>query len=91
MSAYPNPAPGSATVLYRAITKDGNPGHARLIVYGKNGNKIAELLDGDVPSGEHSLVWACRTDNGTPVAPGVYNLILDGPQGRDVYKLAVIP
>lgn len=91
VSAFPNPAPGTATILYRAETRDGAPGHVRLVVYSKNGNRIAELLDGVVPSGPQTIVWACRTDDGKRVAPGIYNLILDGPRGRDVYKLAVIP
>jgi len=41
--------------------------------------------------GEHALSWPCRSDTGNRVAPGLYNVIVEGPSGRAVTRLAVIP
>lgn len=91
MEGYPNPAKGSVTLSFRAETKDGSPGHARIVVFDMGGHKIAQLLDGTVPSGDQSIQWLCRSDQGTAVAPGIYNVILDAPQGRSVFRVAIVP
>lgn len=91
IEGYPNPARGSVTLRFRAETKDGSPGHVRIVVFDMGGHRIAQLLDGEVPSGEQSLQWLCRSDQGRPVAPGIYNVILDAPSGRSVMRVAVVP
>ena len=91
MAGYPNPARGNVTLRFRAETKDGSPGRARINVFDNQGHRISRLLDEEVPPGEQTIQWLCRSDEGTPVAPGVYNVILDGPEGRSVVRLAVVP
>lgn len=91
IEGYPNPAHGSVTFRFRAETRDGSPGHARIVVFDMGGHRIAQLLDGEVPSGEQSIQWLCRSDQGSPVSPGLYNAILDGPEGRSVMRVAVVP
>jgi hypothetical protein len=91
VEGYPNPARGSVTIRFRADTKDGSAGRARIVVFDMGGHRIAQLLDGTVPPGEQSIQWLCRSDQGGAVAPGIYNVILDGPEGRSVMRLAVVP
>lgn len=88
---YPNPARGKVTLRFRGGTKDGAVGHVRLVIYDLNGRKICKLIDADLPATEQTVEWACRSDNGNSIAPGVYNAILDSPLGRSVTRLAIVP
>lgn len=88
---YPNPARGKVTLRFRGGTKDGAPGHVRLVIYDLTGRKICKLIDAEVPASEQTIEWACRSDNGNAIAPGIYNAILDSPQGRSVTRLAIVP
>jgi hypothetical protein len=88
---YPNPARDKVTFLYQGGTRDGAPGHVRLVIFDLTGHKICELLDGVVPAGQRSITWGCRSDRGFQVAPGLYNVIFDGPSGRQVTRVAIVP
>lgn len=88
---YPNPARGRVTLRFAAGTRDGTPGHVRLVIYDLTGHLVTVLVDRDLPAGEQAIEWLCRSDAGNPVAPGLYNAILDGPQGRTVTRLAIVP
>jgi hypothetical protein len=88
---YPNPARGRVTLRFRGGTKGGAVGHVRLVIYDLNGRKICKLIDADLPATEQTVEWACRSDNGNAIAPGIYNAILDSPLGRAVTRLAIVP
>lgn len=88
---YPNPAKGSMTVRFHVATKDGAPGRVRLTIYDLTGRRICQLIDAVMPAGEQTVQWLCRSDGGRPVAPGLYNAILDGPTGRSITRLGVVP
>jgi hypothetical protein len=88
---YPNPARGKVTLRFRGGTKEGAPGHVRLVVYDLNGRRICTLIDADLPASEQTVEWACRSDKGNSIAPGIYNAILDSPLGRAVTRLAILP
>ncbi len=88
---YPNPAQGQVTLRFRSGTADGGPGRVRVVIYDLTGRKICQLLDDILPAGEQTLPWSCTSDQGKPVAPGVYNVIVDAPMGRSVTQLAIIP
>lgn len=91
MHGYPNPARGRVTLRFAGGTKDGAPGRVRLVIYDLTGRRISQLVDRVLPPGEQAIEWLCRSDGGNPVAPGLYNAILDGPQGRTVTRIAVVP
>ena len=88
---YPNPAREAITLRFRAGTKDGAPGHARLVIYDVNGRRICTLIDADLPASDQTIQWACRSDKGNQIAPGIYNAILDSPLGRSVTRIAIVP
>ncbi|MGE5176389.1 MAG: hypothetical protein ACM3JJ_08440 [Hyphomicrobiales bacterium] len=88
---FPNPTRSSVTFRYNGGSDDGSPTRVRLVVYDLTGHRICRLLDDVIAAGDHTIQWACRSDDGTPVAPGLYNVILDGPRGRSVTRLAVLP
>ena len=88
---YPNPARGKVTLRFSGGTKDGAPGRVRLVIYDLTGHMICQLVDRVLPSGEQAIEWPCRSDKGNAVAPGIYNAILDGPQGRTITRIAIVP
>lgn len=91
MVGYPNPAKGRVTFRFHAGTSAGAPGHVRLVVYDLSGHKVCKLIDEVVPAGERTIDWSCMSDKGNAVAPGLYNAILDTPEGRQVTRLAIVP
>jgi hypothetical protein len=91
MIGYPNPARGKVTLRFHGGNADGTPGRLRLVIYDLTGHKICELLDGSYPAGERAIEWLCRSDQGNPVAPGLYTAILDTPVGRHTTRLAILP
>jgi hypothetical protein len=88
---YPNPSHGSVTLRFRAGAADGSPGRVRLIVYDLNGKRVRTLVDEVLPAGDTTVSWPCLSDAGNAVAPGLYQAILDTPQGRQVTRLAIVP
>ncbi len=87
---YPNPAHGQVTFRF-ALNASAASGPTRITVFDLNGHRIRQLADQVMEPGEHSLSWDCRSDQGNAVAPGIYNIILDGPSGRSVTRLAIVP
>ncbi len=59
----PNPFNGETTIHY---TLDA-PGRVRILVYDVIGREVATLVDGEMPTGDHEVLF-----DGSDVAPGVY-------------------
>ncbi|HZI89795.1 MAG TPA: fibronectin type III domain-containing protein [Candidatus Polarisedimenticolia bacterium] len=87
---YPNPARDQVTFR---LNVDGasSTGNTRVTVFDLTGHKICLLADREFTAGQHSIPWACRSDEGYRVAPGIYNVIVEGPQGRAVTRVAIVP
>jgi len=66
--ARPNPTSGNTTLGFTLTAA----GKARLAIYDASGRRVALLADGSLGAGTHSYEWDGRTDQGTPVADGVY-------------------
>lgn len=88
---YPNPARQKVTFRFHGGTREGAPGRFHLAVYDLAGRRICELLRGPVSAGEQIVSWDCRSSGGTRLAPGLYNAILDGPEGKSVMRFAIVP
>ncbi|TMQ60937.1 MAG: hypothetical protein E6K76_00335 [Candidatus Eisenbacteria bacterium] len=86
---FPNPAHDNVT--FRFAVGTGGTVRTRITVFDLMGHKICELVDGDLPPGEHSVSWDCRSTWGRAVAPGMYNVVLESPSGRSVEHLAILP
>ena len=53
----------------------------RLAVYDIGGRQVAVLIDAILPSGHHIASWNGRSDDGVELAPGVYLIRLETPDG----------
>lgn len=88
---YPNPARGAVTLRFHAGDANGAPGRVKLVVYDLRGKRVRTLVDEVLPAGDTTVSWPCLSDAGNAVAPGLYQAILDTPQGRQVTRLAIVP
>ena len=87
---YPNPARDQVT--FRLMIQGGSASaHTRITVFDLTGRRICLLADSVFPPGEHALTWACKSDEGYKVAPGLYNVVVEGPTGRAFTRLAIVP
>jgi len=65
---HPNPF-NPSTVLSYALPEAGR---MELVVYDVRGRRVAVLVNGLMPAGEHRVEWGGLDDSGRPVASGVY-------------------
>jgi hypothetical protein len=86
---YPNPARDRVT--FKLTVEGTSDERTRVMVYDLTGHKICLIADEVLPPGEHAINWLCRSDTGNRVAPGLYNVIVEGPSGRAVTRVAVVP
>ena len=65
---YPNPF--NPTTEIRFSTPQA--AHVSLAVYNVVGQKVKEILDGDMPAGSYAVDWDGTNSDGEPVASGIY-------------------
>ncbi len=66
--AYPNPFTGSV----RITANLGKAAPVRLVIYSEVGQVVREISFGQLPAGQHDLLWDGNNSQHTPVAPGLY-------------------
>ena len=89
---YPNPARDQVTFRLNVdAAASSSSERTRVTVFDLTGHKICLLADQEFTPGPHSISWACRSDAGYHVAPGIYNVIVEGPKGRAVTRVAIVP
>lgn len=83
----PNPFAASTTFRYslpRATT-------VRLEIFDLVGRRLATVVDGWTPAGDHAIAWDSRDGSGAPLRPGAYLYRLTAGGYRAEKKLVVIP
>lgn len=75
---YPNPFNPSTTISYELPSA----GHVELSVYNVLGQEVRRLVNSNVPSGYHKVIWNGKNDQGRNVASGIYIVMLQF--GNDV-------
>jgi len=74
--AFPNPAPGETQIGF------GIPhsAHVSLAIYDHQGRRVRELVNGNLPAGEHRVLWDGRDTAGrrVPNALYFYRLLVEG-------------
>lgn len=87
----PNPARDHVSLRLSVASPGGSGGRTRITIFDLSGHRIRTLVDGVLAEGPHAIDWNCRSDLGSRVAPGLYNVIMDGPSGRSAAYLAILP
>jgi hypothetical protein len=68
LAAWPNPFNPRCTLSFTLAAA----GHARLEIFDTSGRRVCGVLDAELTTGAHAIVWDGRTDAGAEVASGVY-------------------
>jgi flagellar hook assembly protein FlgD len=55
-------------------------------VFDVHGRRVRTILDGEVSSGRHALVWDGRTLSGTEAPAGIYFVRLEGKDRDEVLR-----
>jgi hypothetical protein len=84
LPSYPNPFNGSTTIVFEALQE----GHARVSVYDMRGRKVLVLLDREIGSGTHRVVWDGRHADGDICPSGIYFVQLE-LEGR-IYLIKLV-
>jgi hypothetical protein len=82
--AAPRPNPARSSVDFTFVLPE--PMHVRLVIHDLQGREVARLADGERAAGAQSLSWDGRLPGGRE-AIGVYQGVLETPEGRLVRKL----
>ncbi|RMD89188.1 MAG: T9SS C-terminal target domain-containing protein [Calditrichaeota bacterium] len=69
---YPNPFNPETTIEYELA----RAGHVRLTIYNLRGQIVRRLVNGNQLAGKQKVKWDGTTDQGVPVASGVYMMKL---------------
>ncbi len=84
-TARPNPFSHRARIRYTLPAA----GRVEIAVFDVSGRRVATLVDGSRPAGEHETVWDGRDEAGRTAVPGVYFTVLDLGGERRVRKLVL--
>ena len=80
---YPNPFNPSTTIEFSVAV----PGHVSLMVYDITGRVVANLVDGEVERGYHSILWNGLDQTESQVSAGIYIYALQTETGSITKKM----
>ena len=69
LTNYPNPF-NPTTMIFFSVTQ--NSDFVTLEIYNIKGQKIRQLVNGELPAGEHTITWDGTDSNNKPVSSGIY-------------------
>jgi len=84
--ASPNPFNPVTTVTYEAPAGAS----VRLAIYNVTGRLVRTLVDGEVGSGQRTVVWDGRDDRGVEVQSGVYFCLMEAGGFNDTAKMVLM-
>lgn len=65
---YPNPFNPSTTIRFALQQKTP----VSISIYNQKGQRVRELINTELPAGEHKIVWNGKDDNGNSTSSGIY-------------------
>lgn len=83
---YPNPFNPETTISY--VLSEAGP--VRLDIYNLKGQLVRHLIDGDLPAGEHRIIWDGRDNNMRALGSGVYFLKLNSGKQSSTKKMIMM-
>jgi hypothetical protein len=85
LTAAPNPFSASTTVQFGLMA----PAQVDIEVFDVTGRRVRRLESGVRPAGVHAVTWDGRSDDGIPVANGLYFIRYEGAGGDQSIKVSV--
>ncbi len=87
--APPCPSPANAGTTLRFVLSDRQPA-VELSIFDLSGRRVASLVRGALPAGQHTQEWNLRTDQGERVRAGLYFARLDAGPFHQTCRLVVL-
>ena len=86
MGCYPNPFNGFTTIRFMLPFGDA----VRLNIYNIMGQKVSDLVTGNLPAGQHNVSWNGKSNEGNNVASGVYFARLESCKKVSTIRISYI-
>ncbi|MCD4797244.1 MAG: T9SS type A sorting domain-containing protein, partial [Candidatus Cloacimonetes bacterium] len=67
---YPNPFNPFTTISFELNTE--NTENTEIVIYNLKGQKVKQLVNEQLPAGQHSVAWNGTDDSGKSVSSGIY-------------------
>ncbi|HNQ43799.1 MAG TPA: T9SS type A sorting domain-containing protein, partial [Candidatus Cloacimonadota bacterium] len=83
---YPNPFNPSTNISFSLAT----PGKVRLSIYNLRGQLVRRLLDKELGSGNHSLIWDGHDESRRAVASGIYLYRLETAKYQETKRMIMM-
>jgi len=83
---YPNTFNPRTTIRFSIAAR----GPVRLVVYDLAGRRVQELVKGELPADNYSIVWDGTDDRGSSVASGTYLYRLQAPGFQATRKMVLV-
>lgn len=83
---YPNPFNANTEITFDL----SHSGQVSLAVYNIVGQEIKQLVNGNLPAGNHSVIWNGTTNSGESVSSGVYFYRLDAADKTQTKKMVLL-
>jgi len=83
---YPNPF-NPTTTIELSLPRSG---HVEIEVFNILGRRVCRLIDRELPAGTHRIVFEGKSDDGAPLATGVYFYRITSGDFRDSKKMLLV-
>lgn len=83
---FPNPFNPTTTIKYQLK----NSGYVSIDVFNVKGQKVTTLVNRNLPSGRHEVVWNGTDDNGNSVSSGMYFYRLQNDEASEIRKMMLL-
>ncbi|MDP3114021.1 MAG: C25 family cysteine peptidase [Candidatus Cloacimonadaceae bacterium] len=83
---YPNPFNPSTNISFNLPIKS----IVNLTIFNLKGQKVKTLVNAELPSGKHDIVWNGKDENSSPVSSGIYLYRINAGSWQDSRKMMLM-
>ena len=87
---YPNPFNSSTLIRYQVPAVSSQRSAISLKIYNTLGQKVATLVEGEIPAGFYQVSWDGRGDSGEELGSGIYFYTLFSGTFKETKKMLMI-
>ena len=84
---YPNPFNPETTIRF---TTENTEKNTEIIIYNLKGQKVKQLVNEQLPAGQHSVIWNGTDNNGTKISSGIYIVRMESGKYTSLKKIILL-
>jgi hypothetical protein len=88
MHNYPNPFNPSTTITFSLTTESTE--HTELVINNLKGQKVKQLVNEQLPTGQHSVTWNGTDEKGNSVSSGIYFYELESGKFSETKRMLLL-